>query len=389
MIRNDVAIYTASSSSAGLYDRARRRAGGAERQMTLLARTLASRGKRVAHIVYPPKDPVDLLSSRLTLVHRAAYAGDRRVIGMFEEASRIWLALAKADARVTIIRTGGPVLGVAAMYCRIRQRGLIFSSANNAEFMRGTGSNGWHRNLLYRVGVRLADAVVVQSEDQLELARRSFPGIHRTVHIPSFAETSSSVSKTQTSDAFLWVGRLVDYKRPLQYVELSRALPKARFLMVAVPQESGGLQLAELKSVGKEIENLRILEPVPHSDLTKLISRAVAVVNTSVFEGMPNIFLEAWALGVPALTLEFDPDEVITTRRLGVAADGCWSRFVSAADELWEGRGDRADLSRRTRAYVEDVHSLESVGSRWNALVDQVVAERTSRRRFATDARLA
>jgi len=68
MIRNDVAIYTASSSSAGLYDRARRRAGGAERQMTLLARTLASRGKRVAHIVYPPKDPVDLLRRLLELL---------------------------------------------------------------------------------------------------------------------------------------------------------------------------------------------------------------------------------------------------------------------------------------------------------------------------------
>ena len=388
MIRNDVAIYTASSSSAGLYDRARRRAGGAERQMTLLARTLASRGKRVAHIVYPPKDPVDLPSSRLTLVHRAAYAGDRRVIGMFEEASRIWRALAAADARVTIIRTGGPVLGIAAMYCRIRRRGLIFSSANNAEFIRGTGSNSWHRNGLYRVGVRLADAVVVQSEDQLELARRSFPGIHRTVHIPSFAETSSSV-QARTSDAFLWVGRLVDYKRPLQYVELSRAVPQARFLMVAVPQESGELQLAELNTVAKEIENLQILEPVPHSDLTKLISRAVAVVNTSIFEGMPNIFLEAWARGVPALTLEFDPDHVITTRRLGIAADGCWPRFVSAANELWEGRMDRAELSRRTRAYVENVHSLESVGSQWNALVDQVVAERPSHRRFATGARLA
>jgi glycosyltransferase involved in cell wall biosynthesis len=389
MIRNDVAIYTASSSSAGLYDRARRRAGGAERQMTLLARALASRGKRVAHIVYPPKDPVDLQNSRLTLVHRAAYAGDRRVVGMLQEAARIWRALDTADARVAIIRTGGPVLGVAGVFCRIRGRGLIFSSANNAEFIRGTASNGWHRNLLYRVGIRLADAVVVQSKDQLELARRSFPWIHRTVHIPSFAETPASLPNARRGDAFLWVGRLVDYKRPLHYVELARALPQARFLMIPVQQESGASRLAELEGVAKEIKNLQILEPVPHSDLMKLISGAVAVVNTSVLEGMPNIFLEAWARGVPALTLEFDPDHVITTQQLGIAADGCWTRFVSAANELWGAREDRAEFSRRTRAYVEDVHSLENVGAEWNALVDRVAAERTSHRRFATRARLA
>jgi glycosyltransferase involved in cell wall biosynthesis len=159
--------------------------------------------------------------------------------------------------------------------------------------------------------------------------------------------------------------------------------------MIPVQQESGASRLAELEGVAKEIKNLQILEPVPHSDLMKLISGAVAVVNTSVLEGMPNIFLEAWARGVPALTLEFDPDHVITTQQLGIAADGCWTRFVSAANELWGAREDRAEFSRRTRAYVEDVHSLENVGAEWNALVDRVAAERTSHRRFATRARLA
>jgi glycosyltransferase involved in cell wall biosynthesis len=383
MTGHDVAIYTASSSSAGLYDRTRQRAGGAERQMTLLARTLADAGKRVAHIVYPPREPVSLPSSRLTLVHRAEYAGGRRFLGPLLEAVRIWQSLDAADARVAIIRAGTPAIGVAALFSKLRRRGLIFSSANNAEFDAKTKPGGSHKRLLYRVGVRLADAVVVQSEDQLALAQKAFPGMRRRiVHIPSFAEIPPLNSgPAATSDALLWVGRLADDKRPMHYVDLARALPDARFLMIAVPQEHGAARLAQLRSAVRDLPNLDLLEPVPHAELMELISQSVAVVNTAVSEGMPNIFLEAWARGVPALTLEFDPDGVVAKRRLGIAAEGSWERFVAGARELWLARGDHAELAHRARAYLAEVHAPEIVAARWCALVERVDRARPDDRR--------
>jgi hypothetical protein len=126
-VKHEVAIYTTSAATAGFYDRSRGRAGGAERQMTLLGRALAERGQRVAHIIYPPRDPIEL-SYPLELVHRGAYAGNRAVVGPFLELLEIWRALRAADARVTIVRTASPVIGVAALYCRLRHRQLIFSS---------------------------------------------------------------------------------------------------------------------------------------------------------------------------------------------------------------------------------------------------------------------
>jgi glycosyltransferase involved in cell wall biosynthesis len=112
---------------------------------------------------------------------------------------------------------------------------------------------------------------------------------------------------------------------------------------------------------------------LPHAQVTELVADAVAVVNTSRgLEGMPNTFLEAWAAGVPALTLEFDPDGVIATHRLGVSAGGSWERFVTGARELWESRGRREEVAERTRAYVRDVHSLDSVAEQWSGLVREV-----------------
>jgi len=371
MTGQDVAIY--APFSGGLYDRTFGRTGGAERQMVLLAQALSNRGHQVAHIVYPVREPVPLPSG-LTLVYRQSYSRDHRLVGRVGEALRIWQALRDADARVVVVRTGTPVVGLAALFCRLRGRRLIFSGANDSDFTLERLSDRWYRRPLYSLGVRLADAVVVQSRDQLALAHRAFPKQRRIVHIPSFAEgVTASQDDASASVAFLWIGRLVEYKQPLRYVELARALPEARFLMIPVPDEPAGYRLLEeLQAAARDLPNLELIDPLPHARTMELIARAAAIVNTARLEGMPNVFLEAWSLGVPVLTLEFDPDGVVAQQRLGVSARGSWEHFVTGAKQLWASRNDREEFSQRARAYVRRLHSIESVSARWSELIEQV-----------------
>jgi glycosyltransferase involved in cell wall biosynthesis len=212
--------------------------------------------------------------------------------------------------------------------------------------------------------------VVVQSQDQLLLARQAFPTLRRIEHIPSFAETPPPSDGRRRATSFLWIGRLVSAKQPMRYVELARALPQAQFVMIVVPQRSGPTEIEDIRSAARDLPNLELLDPLPHEQLSELVADAVAIVNSSTFEGMPNVFLEAWARGVPALTLQFDPDGVIARRGLGLTAGGSWEQFVDGAIELWETRAQREEVSRRTRCYVEEVHSPDAVGARWIELID-------------------
>jgi glycosyltransferase involved in cell wall biosynthesis len=372
-VRHEIAIYTASSATAGLYDPALGRAGGAEVQMTLLARALSQRGYSVSHIIYPPSEPVHP-TYPVTLVARGPYAGDTPVIGVVMEAKTLWRALGWADPEVVIVRTASPALGVVALFCKAKRRRLIFSSSNVSDFdltkMRSR-LNRW----FYRLGARLADAVVVQSSDQIELAQRAFGPGRRLVRIPSFAERGSRASKddrAQPRDAFLWIGRLVEDKRPLEYVRLARSIPDARFRMVVVANDSAAEALADLRTAAAATSNLELLEPLPRDQLAGIISSSVAVVNTSVLEGMPNVFLEAWLAGVPVLTLTFDPDGIVERHGLGISARGSWDGFVEGARKLWASRDDRRQTATRVRAYVERTHSAEAVASQWDELIAAV-----------------
>ena len=89
--------------------------------------------------------------------------------------------------------------------------------------------------------------------------------------------------------------------------------------------------LAQLQAAAERIPNLDMSDPLPHREFVEVLGGAVAVVNTSSAEGMPNTFLEAWSLGVPALSLSFDAEGAIREHALGVAAEGSWDRFVASA----------------------------------------------------------
>jgi hypothetical protein len=119
MTARRLAIY--APRSVGMYEREPVRVGGAERQMALLASGLARQGYPVAHIVFPPADPV---TDEITpaLVPRAPYAGAGGARSRVAEASSIWRALAAADSDMYLLRGGSPALGLAAVFCRQRRR---------------------------------------------------------------------------------------------------------------------------------------------------------------------------------------------------------------------------------------------------------------------------
>jgi glycosyltransferase involved in cell wall biosynthesis len=211
------------------------------------------------------------------------------------------------------------------------------------------------------VGVRLADEIIVQTNEQVALCKRAFG--RDPIVIRSIAE---SAQKQQLDpNAFLWIGRLVWYKNPLAFVELARSLPDVTFRMVGVPVPGGEDFAAAIMDSAAEVQNLEFVDPRPRNELMELIARAVAITNTAEFEGMPNILLEGWARGVPALVLTHDPDGVVSRFGLGGFAEGGQQRLVELAAKLWNERHARRELSRRCREYVAAHHSVAVIGSKW------------------------
>jgi glycosyltransferase involved in cell wall biosynthesis len=336
--------------------------GGAETQILLLTQALAEVGHRVA-IVAIEVDGLPREVGRVDVIAQPRPAHRLPVLRTTAAVRSTASALRRADARVVVQRSAGAITGLIALLARAQRRRFVYSSANviDFEFERLEGRRTVR---LFHLGVRLAHHVVVQTEEQAQLCRARFgrePSVIRNLAEP--AELTR-----EEPEFFLWVGRLTHYKRPEAFLALAREVHEAQFKMVGVPFHQEGEQLAEdIRRDAASLPNLELLDPRPRRELMRLVDRAVAMVNTAEFEGMPNIFLEAWSRGVPALAFSHDPDGVVAQNGLGAFAGGDPATFADQARELWAGRGSREGLSAHCRAYVADQHAPAAVGRRWAA----------------------
>lgn len=340
--------------------------GGAETQAFLVSRALARRGVRVCLVAFDlPDDPGAVPSSvdGVDIVVRPPFRVEKGLPSELREAARIRRALAQVRADAVVTRIAGPRVGLVALSAKLLRRRFVFSSASVLDFDPKRLSPKRRNALLYELGVRLADAIVVQTQEQVELCAR----FGRTpILIRSIAEPAPQ--RREELDGFLWIGRTVLNKQPLAYVELARSCPEAIFRMVAVPAPSRPGrpdQMSEVAQSAAELRNLELLPPRRRSELMSLIDRSVAVINTSHAEGMPNVFLEAWARGVPTLTLAHDPDALIERYGLGVSAHGSTSRLEQSARALWASRNDQREIAERCRRYVAEHHSPDAVAAQW------------------------
>jgi glycosyltransferase involved in cell wall biosynthesis len=367
--RHDVAIY--SPYAAAYYDDAApTQGGGAEIQMTFLARELARRGLRVAHIVLPTSGPQEFERDGVTVHSRNAYhAGGAGALA--RETLAVWRALRAVDAGSYLVRGSGLNVAVIAEFCRFNRRRMVFSSANDFDLIRDPASGSRAKHRIYLHGLRSADAVVVQSAQQLDLARALLRSDQLVEQIPSFAEPARA--QVTDPDTFLWVSRITGHKQPLQFIRLARALPEARFAMVdAISSDTDTGLLDRVRREAAELGNLELTGPLRRDEVLAYLKHTVAIVSTSTWEGMPNVFLEAWARSVPALSLAFDPDGLIAERGLGIAAGGSWERFVEGASSLWSNRKLRETLGRNGRAYLEERHDAAKIGERWEGVLIRV-----------------
>jgi len=342
--------------------------GGAETQILLLTRQLARIGLRVALVAHQLPEGLPAEVDGVVILARPVYRPHSPLTGKIKEALKIWHTLHRANASVIVKRAYGVDVGLVALYARVTGRRFVYSSANVADFGVEEFLSKRRDRTLFHLGLRLANEIVVQTEEQLPLCERRVG--RRAVLIKSIAEEVPPSARAANS--FLWIGRIISYKQPLAFMQLARDRPEARFVMVGVPTPGSEETLAlyqEVQQAARALPNLELLEPRPRAELAPLIDQAVAMVNTADYEGMPNVLLEGWSRGVPALVLTHDPGGVVERHGLGGFADGSVARLSELADQMWRTREHQAEVSERCRTYLRREHTPESVALQWCELI--------------------
>ncbi len=343
--------------------------GGAEVQQVLLAKALARKNYRVSFISFDFGQPDDCVIDGVS-VYKICKPGEGLPVLKFAHPflSSLWRALNAANASILYQRSASRLTGLVSAYAKRNRSGFIYAGAHDTDFIPGQELMPSMRDkLLYRYGLRNADTVVVQSPHQAKLLESAY-GASGTL-IGSCCVQPSEPSVAKDIDV-LWVGTFRSWKRPELFIELAKACPERQFAMIGGPASDEPSPYLEAQEAAKSIDNLQLNGFMPYAQTETYFDRAKVFVNTSVWEGFPNTFLQAWSRKVP--TLAFFDASTLGENAGHRNAVGNVSEAVEVIQSLLADERTLARTGQQCYDYYERFHTLAAVIAQYETLLAEL-----------------
>jgi glycosyltransferase involved in cell wall biosynthesis len=345
--------------------------GGAEVQQCVLARLLADNGYRVSMISFDYGQPSPVLVDGVTVYKSFRESAGVPVLRFLHpRLTTMWRVLRQVDADVYYQRSSAMWTGVIAEFCRRYGKRSIYAGASDRDFEIGQeqivlGRDRW----LYRRGVARVDRVIAQNAFQRDSCRRNHK--RNAVVIPScYVPPSHAQRATLANDRVLWVGTIHGYKRPEILLEIAERLPHRKFVMIGGPSIGGERLKAgyfeAIRDRAARLPNLEFTGFLPLAAVEPWFDQARLLVLTSVYEGMPNVFLQAWARGVPTAAT-VDVGAPVNTVFTDAAQGAAKVEALLSNSALW------SQASSDSLQYFERNHSASEVLSRYARLLEELV----------------
>jgi len=353
--------------------------GGIQRQLSMMARWFAARGHTVSLLTYDEGQPDDVIIDGVRVIKMCRSSAGIRGLRFFHPRwTSLISAMRKADAQVYYQNTAECVTGQAADWCARNGRGFVFSVANDYDCEPAAIARmSAQERILYKHGLKKAGAIVCQTKHQqrLLLEGQGVQSVVIPMPSPPTGDGSKPLSPDPASLRVVWVGRIVEAKRLEMYLDLAELAPDITFDVAGAPTRATAYSSA-LVERGRKLKNVRMLGRVEREQIPQLYRGALCLCCSSIHEGFPNTFLEAWSQGIPIVST-FDPDGLIAGRGLGGVAQSA-SGLLEQIRKLVTPVAWQA-ASARSREYYLTHHTPEVVVPQFEELFLSIAREKQRR----------
>jgi glycosyltransferase involved in cell wall biosynthesis len=225
-------------------------------------------------------------------------------------------------------RVGCAQTGIAAQYAMKHRCKMVWHVASQFDvqpprihFSRKFLYQRLQRYLL-NYGIRHATHIIAQTEDQNRLLRRNF-NRSATAVIPNLHPAPKEPLDKSGVIKIVWVANLKSIKQPDIYIRLANELqdlPHVQFIMIGAIQGSPKTK-KKYRELIDQSPSLKYLGAQNQETVNKILAQSHIFVCTSMSEGFPNTFIQAWMRQVPVVSLKVDPDRLIRRHSLGFVSD--------------------------------------------------------------------
>lgn len=274
------------------------------------------------------------------------------------------LSLVRTRADIMIFSTASELLFYGVLIKFLKGYKVIYRVSHDLNCSSHHAKSKNISGFLFRLGLRLSDRIVAQTSFQQQALNTNY-SLDSVLIKNGFPIKLPEASLKRSF--YLWVARLKSWKQPEMFLELAKNNPKISFMMIA----SGSLDSVNmLKKDVENIPNLSLKTNVKQFEVLDYFRKARCLVNTSLYEGYPNTFLQAGLTQTPILSLHVNPDNMFDNYFLGCYCNGHLdhaNHFIKT-----QSQASLDEMGKESYLYVREHHDILNSMSKYEQLFKQL-----------------
>jgi glycosyltransferase involved in cell wall biosynthesis len=287
--------------------------------------------------------------------------------GLYFDSVNLYLTLKRIAPHIIYQNCGSAHTGIAALYAKHSGAKLIHQICNeNALNCHQRLKFKTHvkyaiERIFFNYGIKHADVIIGQSKRQDILLRNRY-GRNCDIIIPLGHPLPKNEIYKSKKIVVLWIGNLRSVKQPEMFAKLALKFQNSKNIFFVMMGGTIGPinQFKDLIQQLKSTPNLSYLGEVPQDEVNRWLREGHVLVNTSVSEGFSNTFVQAWLREVPLVSLNVDPDGVLTREKIGFHSK-TFEKLVRDLSTLVENRILMEEMGKKARLYAEKNHNIDKM----------------------------
>lgn len=167
----------------------------------------------------------------------------------------------------------------------------------------------------------------------------------------------SKINKQKSKTRILWVANLKKIKQPHLFIDIAYLLRENKDLEFKMIGRSSDLYSKQLSFAQKNIPNFEYLGELTNDGVNELFCNSDILINTSEYEGFSNTFVQAWMRKVVVISMNSNPDQILTEQQIGFLCPSIES-VVEKITELKANKSRIEAMGEKAFLYSNENHSV-------------------------------
>jgi glycosyltransferase involved in cell wall biosynthesis len=210
--------------------------------------------------------------------------------------------------------------------------------------------------------IRNADKLIAQTHFQKNQIARYYNRVVDAV-IPNFQPSPVEPISKGTPLKVVWIANFKPLKQPEIFIrlagELTNTFNDLKFIMIGNPATNSFWQ-SYLEQQIQKVPNLTYLGRQTIEEVNKILAKSHILVNTSRYEGFSNTFIQAWMRCVPVVSLNSNPDGLLTDKNFGFVSSGSYEQLRSDVIHLIRDKELMFGIGKKAQAFALKKFSLKN-----------------------------